>query len=284
MSLSQLYTKARAFQLTCEELEFIIFYSKKLGIETERVLVNKELFQRLVQSYMEGSLKPDEQMVEGLRYKLGFVNPVEATFRSTSDLHRGLRALFSLDRDRSSPIELERNRPDYLLWRVLSHRNMDLLREGVEGTIFLEDRYKREYRFRTRILNELRQNLILIRTPHAQEIELLQSRRYPRVAVGGEASVRLLGREGREEAVRYRLCNISKGGLKLCALDSVGEGLLSHHDRLVVEFGIDGTPVKGVAKVVYSGPDGYYGVMFEELDARSLRAIEGYIARRLDPL
>ncbi|MRI83946.1 MAG: hypothetical protein C6I00_05940 [Nitratiruptor sp.] len=281
MSISQLHTKAKAFDLSQEELQFIIHYAQKVGIDPERVLVNKELFENLVAEYERESLRPDQRFVEILRQKLGFASPLGATFQSTrGSLPPGTMAKFIFADGSFAPIKLEKNKPDYLLWEVISHRNMDRLKKGEEGHILIEDRYGRSYRFPSRILDELRQNVTLIRTPHAEELELLKDRSHPRIAVEGVGWLQRLV-EGRREGERYpaRLKSLSNSGITVVVEN--GGNLFGRYERLWIEFEVGGQQVRGVVKVVLGGSDGKYLLLFENFDPRSMRVIERFIASKI---
>jgi c-di-GMP-binding flagellar brake protein YcgR len=280
MSLADIYSKAKIYHLTAEELDFILEYAKKLSIDPERVLVNKSLFNKLVETYKKESLKPNEKMIETIRQKLGFINPIEATFNSSKDFPAGINAKFYFDKYAFAPIKLEKNQPDYMLWQVISHRNMDKLIKGVEGTVIIDDRYGRSYKFPSKILDELKQNVTLVRTPHADKLELLQNRKYPRVAIDIPGYVQKL--EGDKALYKALLCNISVGGLKIFIESD--KTLFQRGEKLLVKFEIEGRKIETPVKVVYSGNMNYYGLMFEDLDFQSRRAIEKYISKNLEDL
>jgi len=280
MSLSEIHNKAKTYHLSTEELSFILEYAKKLSIDPQRVLVNKSLFNKLVDEHKKESFKPKEQMIENIRQKLGFINPIEAVFRTSKDFPVGTNAKFYFDNYGFAPIKLEKNQPDYILWEVVSHRNMDRLVKGLEGMVVIDDRYGRSYKFPSKILDELKQNVTLIRTPHSDSLELLQNRKFPRVAIDIPGYIQKL--EGEKALYKALLCNISVGGLKIFIESD--KTLFQRGEKLLVKFEIEGHKVETPVKVVYAGNMNYYGLMFEDLDFQSRRAIEKYISKNLEDL
>lgn len=279
MTLSDLYNKAKIYHLATDELDFIVSYAKKLSIDPERIFVNKSLFNKVIDEYKKDALKPNDQMIENIRQKLGFINPFEATFRTSKDFPPQTNAKLYFDKYAFAPIKLEKNQPDYMLWEVISHRNMDRLTAGIEATIIIDDRYGRSYKFPSKILDELKQNVTLIRTPHSDNLELLQNRKYPRVAIDIVGYIQKIGEKALYKAL---LCNISIGGLKIFIESD--HTLFQRGDKLTVKFELEGQKIETKVKVVYSGNMNYYGLMFEDLNFQSRRAIEKYISKNLEDL
>ncbi len=280
MPHDNIHNKAKIYHLNSDELEFIVKYAKELSIDPDRAFVNKALFNKLVEEYKKESIKPDEHMIENIRQKLGFINPIDTTFQTSKDFSIKTSAKFYFDKYGFAPIKLEKNQPDYMLWEVISHRNMDQLKPGVEGTIVIDDRYGRSYKFPSKILDELKQNVTLVRTPHSNTLELLQNRKYPRVAIDLPGYIQKL--QGDKALYKALLCNISVGGLKIFIESD--KSLFQRGDRLLVKFDLEGQKIETKVKVVYSGNMNYYGLMFEQLDFQSKRAIEKYISKNLDDL
>ena len=280
MTTSEIYKKAKIYKLSRDELDFIIAFSTKLGFDPNRALVNKALFNRLVETYKKESFKPNEKMIESIKNKLSFTSPLDTLFRSSRDFPVGVRAKFYFDKYAYAPIALEKNQPDYQLWQVISHRNMDRVKKSVEGFVVIDDKYGRSYKYPTKILDELRhKDITLVRTLHSDDIELLQNRKYPRVAMDNEVFIKKEDRKGLFKGI---ICNLSIGGAKLFIESS--EQLFDKNDRISLRFDLDARQIEAEAKVVYAGNMNYYGVMFEDLDFQSLRTIENYIERNLDDL
>ncbi len=281
MDKFDLHKKAKLYHLTKEELDFIDRYAKKIEVDPQRILVNKSLFNKIVELYNKEAFDPNRSFIDMIKQKLGFTNPLETMLRTTKEIAPATRAKFYVDNYTFAPIKLEKNKPDYLLWEVLSHRNMDLFNKGAEGFIVIDDKFGRSFKFASKILDTMKQNITSIRTPHSDNLILLQNRKYPRVAVDTEGYVQKISNE-KTPLYKGLICNVSVGGVKLYIESS--QTLFFKGDRLNVRFTLDGRKIEAIAKVVYSGNMSYYGLMFEEIDFQSKRTIETYISKNLHDL
>ena len=276
---NSIYDKAKTYHLTKEELDFILDYSKKLNLDPQRVLVNKELFQKIVDRYKKESPKVDEFMLQSIKKKLDFINPFEDIFTTTRDFPIYTEGRFYIDSHIFSPIRLEKSGEEHQLWEVKSHKNMDKLKKGIEGFIVVDDNFGRSYRFDSKIVEEFDYGHKVVKIPHSGSITLLQQRKHPRVFTDFEGFVQKI--EGAKKGPLYKckICNISVGGLKI-HMDGSRQ-YYERFDKVKVQFKLDGENIEAKAQIRYASKENYYGLMFEELDFHSKKVIERYVSRHL---
>ncbi len=282
MSLSEFIKTAKIYHLNRDEINLLSKYSEQLHIEPTRVLVNRQLFEKIIEAYKRDVPKIDAKFLHTLKEKLNFTSTLAARIENSKDIKEGQKAKFYFDRFTFAPITLQDNQENYLLWKAGLHRNATLLEEKREGTIIFEERYLIAYQFATTISEIYKYaDELFIKTPHSNSIKLLAKRRYPRVEVDIEGVVRKSGKLRDNPFYKCRICNISEGGAKIC----IDNAPFKERDRLILGFKLGYEPIDTEsaieAEITYDGKESY-GLKFLNLSEHARYIISKFVASQIN--
>ena len=279
--LSEYHQAAKIRGLNAKESNFIYEYAQKLHLDPNRVLVNKDFFETVVDAYKKETAKPDETFINEIKEKLNFISILARRIYSTKDILEKQKAKFYFDRHHYVPIQLESKYEDYALWKIELHANMDRVRPGMQGFVIFEEKHLVAYKFETTIEDVLtfhREKFLKI--PHSDNLVVLAKRQYPRIDVDIEGLVKRKGKLRDNPYYKCKICNISEGGVKIC----VGEDLFKAGEILEVKFKLNLEDIEAEsevkAKITYEGP-GQYGLKFLDIDPHMKFVIGKYVNMHL---
>ncbi len=279
--LDEYYRAAKIRGLNAKESNFIYDYAQKLHLDPNRVLVNKEFFNKIVEEYKTENAKPNEEFITTIKEKLDFVSSLARQIYSTKDIPKNQRAKFYFSQHDYVPITLTTKYDDYGLWKLELHGKMDMVRPGMSGFVVFEEKHLIAYRFDITIEDILSfHNEKFLKIPHSDNLVVLAKRKYPRVDVDIQGVVKRKGKLRDNPYYKCKICNISEGGAKICLEDDI----FHQGEELELKFKLNMEDIeaesKVIAKITYEGP-GQYGLQFVNIDPHMKFVIGKYVNMHL---
>jgi len=280
--LDEFYKAAKIRKLNAQEMQLIHDYAEQLHLDPIRVLVNKDLFDRVIEHYKAQTPRYDSSLITSLQEKLAFVSIIARRLHSTKDISENQKAKFYFDKFSYNPITLVKHYDTYNLWRIDLHRNMDMFRRGIRGYVIFEERNLIAYKFEATIEDILRYHEEkFLKIPHTDQLIVLAKRQYPRIEVDLDGLVKRVGKLRENPYYKCKICNISEGGVRIC----VGEDIFKEGEELEVKFKLSYEDIEAQAlvkaKITYEGP-GQYGLQFLSIDDHARFVIARYVQAHLN--
>ncbi|SMC09994.1 PilZ domain-containing protein [Nitratiruptor tergarcus] len=284
MQSTDFFNTAKIYHLNAEEINFLIHYSEKLRLDPLRALVNRQIFEKIIEAYKKDitTITINKKLINSLKKKLNFTSSLANTIYSTKDIQKDQKAKFYFDRFQFVPLQLQDNQKNYLLWKALLHRNVNLLKENISGEIIFEERYLIAYKFTTTITEIYKYaDEIFVKTPHSDNIIVLAKRRYPRVEVDLEGFVRKSGKLRDNPFYKCRICNISEGGAKICLQNAP----FKENEKLILRFKLafEDIDTESIveAEITYDGMESY-GLKFVGMDEYSRHVVRKFVTSQIN--
>ncbi len=277
--LDQYYQLAKIKGLSPRESELLATYAIRLGLEPERVLINKSFFESIAEEYQKHQYRPDETLLHSLREKLGFTSIIGRRKFSTKEISKNQKAKFYFEPKEYVPITLLRHHENYNLWRVELHGNMNKLHTGMEGYAVFEEAYSIAYKFQT-LIQELLifYNETLIKLPQSNNLVPLAKRHHPRIDVQIPATVK---KEGKIRENPYHSCiivNLSEGGARI----RMKEKVFFIGELIEIRFKLDYEHIQSkgevVAQITYE-KENECGLKFINLDPATRFLLANYVTK-----
>lgn len=244
---------AREKELSEQEYRILWDYSLKLDRDPFLPLEFKSPFEKVVDLYIKENPQFDENMIKGMRKKLGFdYLPYFVPITTTKDIELFQGGTLRVSgTGRTYRVALYDKDELYMYWVVTDTSGGVDLSKDDEIKINFVRKSDAAYVVETRVEDVVSENgKVIVKVPHTLEFTRIQRREHPRVECDIDA---IVGKEieGRIEWVEAKIMDISPSGAKVCINSEEKDKLsLKITDRIAVKFNLADKDILQKAEVV----------------------------------
>ncbi|WP_200763561.1 PilZ domain-containing protein [Nitrosophilus alvini] len=280
---TQFLESAELKKLNSKEAEIIYRYSKLCNFPPLHALKNKKTFEKVISKYVHNEYGYSDAMVEDIRKKLGFEPEHFIELSITHDIGIGRKGKIKIDEELIFTISLFKKDEKFMLWKIDKFLNTKKIKDKMPVTIYLEpEKGKGVYKFDSVIEQVIRAEHCYLKIPQSLELEKIKRRRDKRIDTDIEAVVQNIEKIPHSKPLyKYRICNISKGGIQLC-IHKKGpkDFVFSIGEKILIKFSLNNISVEVEGEEVYRISNKSLGVKFTKMDEESRVAIEKFLLQK----